>query len=208
MAAETLTVEQAVATIEAARQYEEPLRRRTEGVTWMLWGLVTAGLFASGTALGLVVGFSHPAIALYPFVWLAAGIAGTKAVWSIAGVSLPPTREGQRRSLLSILAAAAVVAVAWGVPSALLPEAALPPFALLGNAAPWVVLGLLNPHRATGVGRRAMVAAGAGIALVALVTSPLVANAGHAAWDIVTLLGIVAGGGGPFLAGLWQALRG
>ncbi|MCA1814791.1 MAG: hypothetical protein LC624_12755, partial [Halobacteriales archaeon] len=108
MATESLTVEQAVRAIDAARRYEEPLRRRTEGVTWMVWGFVTFAMMSFGSALELLgLPFSSQVYYLYPFALLAIGIAGTKAVWSIAGVSLPATREGTLRSAAGIALAIA-----------------------------------------------------------------------------------------------------
>lgn len=41
------SLQSALQALEQATRYEEPLRHRTEGVTWMLWGVVAVGIFLS-----------------------------------------------------------------------------------------------------------------------------------------------------------------
>jgi len=208
MSPQELSLQEAAATIAEARAYEEPLRRRTEGVTWMLWGLITAGVIASGSALELLLPLSHPVYAIYPFLWLGAGVLGTKAVWSIAGVSLPPTREGMRRSAVAIILAAATVAVVWLGAIVLVPVSALPAFILLGLGAPWVALGMFNPHRVSRSGRTAMVASGAAMFLAALLMIPSLGPNHDASFHLMAVVGTFVGCGAPFIAGAVQALRG
>jgi hypothetical protein len=209
MAEAKLSVEQAVQTIARVSAYEAPLRRRTEGVTWMVWGLVTAGLVASGSALERYgVPFSNPVYELYPFLWLAAGIVATKAVWSIAGVSLPPTKEGARRTALAIALAIVVTVAVWTVALVAVPISAAPAFILIGLATPWVVLGTINPHRATRAGRLAMIASGAALFATAFAMLPYLPSDHDAGFRLMEVLGTFVGCGAPFVAGAVQALRG
>jgi len=136
-------------------------------------------------------------------------VVGTKAVWSIAGVSLPPTKEGTRRSAIAIVLAAATVAVVWTLGIVLVPVAALPVFILLGLGAPWAALGTFNPHRGTRAGRVAMVASGAAMFLGAFAMVPFLSPTDHDYnFHLMAVVGTFLGCAAPFLAGAVQALRG
>jgi hypothetical protein len=209
MAEGALSLEQAVRTIDAARQYEEPLRRRTEGVTWVLWGFVTFALLSFGSALELLrLPFSSPAYYLYPFALLGLGIAGTKAVWSIAGVSLPATRAGTLRSAAGLALAVAVVIVVFTLTFYLVPVRAMPAFILFGLGTPWLVLGTLNPQRASRTGRIVMIASGAAMYAATLALLSALPEDHDVGFHLMAVMGAAVGGGAPILGGVWQALRG
>lgn len=206
-----LTPAEAAQTIERARGYEEPLRRRTEGVTWMIWGLVAAGIQLSFNAVHDYVshgwpGWVDPIILLG---WPLVGLLMTFGVWRIAVLDRPGLRQHRWRSLLGaalwlplaylgIGLTFLITGIGW--------EGAFLP--LVGIGVTWLVLGAANVFKATPTGRRNLVAIGAiilattiGIALAVDVTSDLGS-------DITQLAAIFVAGGVPFLAGLLQSVRG
>lgn len=221
---ESLSVEDAVATIEQATGYEEALRRRTEGVTWMVWGVVTGGIqmsftagrsffrpFRDARAGGPPPGWYEPLVILG---WLAVGVLLTFAVWRIASVSAPKLAPKPRRTALGgilfiALLYAAIAVLSWlagGMPEALFP--------LLAIGAAWLGAGALDVFETTSTGRRTLLVIGAvilaagAIAVLALPWSGFLPYREELTYDAVSPLVILAGGGVPFLAGLWQTLRG
>lgn len=208
-----LTPEQAASTIEQARSYEEPLRRRTEGVTWMIWGLVPAGLqlsFDATDAYGATLpGWMDPVLSLG---WMAMGLLFTFAVWRIAVLDAPGLRESRWRSLLGVAAIVPGVWLVIGGVSALAASAGLDVdhtyLALVGLASAWTLLGATNPFQATPRGRRTLLAIGATMILVATLIPFSGGFAGLPLWKVQRLSLIVVAGGIPIVAGLWQNLAG
>ncbi len=67
--AERFDVRGAIETIDRATSYDIPLRRRTEGVTWMVWGLATAVAFLAFSTLDPTRYVSWlPMIVLWPLL--------------------------------------------------------------------------------------------------------------------------------------------
>lgn len=204
-----LSYTQAAEVIRDAAAYEEPLRRRTEGVTWMLWGLVTAGMVASGSALAWTFPYPHPVLDWYWPLWVLAGIVGTKAVWGIAGVALPARHESPRRSLVAFLAGFVLLVAGFWFLAVSVPEPQLPPLGLAMFAMPWLLLGISNLARTTPVGRRVLAAVGGLMLLAALATVPLYPPGPvDPNFYLMSNIIVAAGGGIPFVLGAWQALRG
>lgn len=218
--ANRLTLQRAVETIDRANRFEEPLRRRTEGVTWMVWGLVTMGLALGANHFnlwtyesGLQHRFSQVALlALWGLAWLGLGLALSAAVWRIAGIAAPGIGPTARRSALASAGALAVgigvlagLAVLAGLGQRPLPWSAQ----MLPIGAAWWVAGVANLRRMTPLGRRVTMAIGVTIALLAVASALLVGpgygrGTGSEAWMAIAAVT----GGVPFLGGLWQTLRG
>lgn len=208
--AEPLTLEEAARTIEAARGYEGPLRRRTEGVTWMIWGLVAAGIQLSFEAAGDLLQGDWP-IWLDPVIligWPVLGVLMTYAVWRIAVLDRPGLRGYRWRSILGSLLWLPVVYVAMaavyllGVPwsGALIP--------LIGIGLTWLTLGLADAFKSTRWGRGTLVVVGGIILVTGLLVGISVDLTTSAGRDLSALLVILVAGGVPLLAGLLQTLRG
>ncbi|HEV8360987.1 MAG TPA: hypothetical protein VGR28_11085 [Candidatus Thermoplasmatota archaeon] len=211
-AATALTTNEALATIARTAAFEQPLRRRVEGVTWMVWGFATAGVLLTGNALELVYGFPGPEWTRYmEWLWLLAGIAATTAVWRIAALARPEVHPGRRAALGAIALVVGLIALIW-IPASgfgLLSgqaQAALVP-ATLG--VPWVALAIANPHRGTSVGRRVMVVIGVLMGLASVAWAPVAIALPHeTGFSLTVLYAALTGGAIPFLAGFWQVLRG
>jgi len=206
-----LSAQDAVASIARATAFDEPLRRRAEGVTWMVWGFVTAGIFLSGNALELVFGFPGPAwTEAVPWLWLAAGIAATTAIWRIAALARPEVHPGRRAALVAVGLVVGLIALIW-VPASgfgLVPPQAQAALVLATLGVPWIAIALANPHRGTSVGRRVMVLNGALLALASLLWAPMLGTLPHHGFPETMLLGALLGGGIPLVTGFWQVLRG
>ncbi|HVM46000.1 MAG TPA: hypothetical protein VM582_08710 [Candidatus Thermoplasmatota archaeon] len=197
-------VRDAIATIERATAYDAPLRRRTEGVTWIVWGLASAVVLLTISALMDLPGWQPPyaALAMWPLI----GLAGISAVWRIAALSAPALGSDPRRvvraALLAGAAAVALGTLAWyayvwtgtyAVSSGI--------FAFL----PWALANGAQWRRMTDAGRRIAIVAG----IVMAIGGPLIASAWPmvpSALDILVLAGLL--GGVPFAIGLYRALTG
>lgn len=204
---EDLSVEEAVSTIKEAQGYELPLRRRTEGVTWMIWGLVTAGIQLSFDALG------EGARAAWPYwsiliIWPLVGAITTTAVWNIARVHAPELQTSRIRSVLVGLAWLPVVYGVWGLLALLGPGLQEAAFPLLAVGGAWLVLGATDLFGTTVLGRRVLLVTSGAILLAGLVVAYLAQGAAHEGWPLAGAAMLLVGGGAPFLGGTWQALRG
>lgn len=208
---EHFTPQEAAETIERASRFDAPLRRRTEGVTWMIWGLVPAGIQLSYDAVSSYVehgwpGWVDPVILLG---WPLLGLLLTYAVWKIAVLDRPSLHRYRWRSLVGALLWLPVVYAAMGATFFLTGigwhGAFLP---LVGIGATWLVLGATNAFKATETGQRALIVSGAVILVAAVAIYGLVDITSDRGEDITQLAAILIGGGVPFVAGLWQSLTG
>lgn len=218
------TPEAAAETIEKARSYEEPLRRRTEGITWMIWGLVGAGIqltFSAGHSLfrpyrpetvhtGTAPWFEPVVIG----GWLLVGMTLTLAAWRVASLNTPRLSPKPKRAVLGGALFVALLYGSWGLMQWLaggMPQALFPTLAI---GAAWLGVGALDLFETTPTGRRTLLAIG-GIVLAAGVLAALVLpwsglgpDAGRLSFDVTAPITILVGGGVPFLAGLWQSWTG
>lgn len=208
---------EAASVIQQMEGYEEGLRRRTEGITWMIWALVFAGISMSYWVMGLLsppgtVGAADvlPDRGLVtPWIgWVVAGGLAIGAVWRGAAL-----REGSARRHVAALGAIMVTMwllfiASWLVPSAITQYLyAAGPLALFGIATFIVVSTKLVPWSARGrrIARAAAlvqvaVSAAYGILqAMGLFASPIVA---------VELLGTVMVGATWLGAGLWHTSQG
>ncbi len=199
-----LTAEEAASTIAQARSYEEPLRRRTEGVTWMIWGLVPAGAQLTIDALPRYTGTYQGWMDTIPILaWVAVAVLLTYAVWRIAAfqrsVLDPRVRRTVAAALFWLPLVAAVVGASWWIAGTL---AVGHDPVLFGVGVAWLVLGATDAFGTTGTGRRVLLAMGA---LVLLLTGVFLLAGGPGPSSLRLIL---VGGSVPFLAGLYQTLRG
>ncbi len=216
-----LSTREALTTIERARAYEEPLRRRAEGVTWMIWGVVIAGIQLSFSARRDLVwppgstteplatpGWYDPMAVVG---WLAVGMLLTFATWRIASLRAPEMAPKPRRTAIGGLifavflfgSMAVLYAIAGSMPEALFP--------VLSIGAAWLGVGVLDLFETTDTGRRTLIATGASILLVGTIAAFLLPwggflqHSGQLTYEATAPVTILAGGGIPFLAGLWQS---
>lgn len=196
----------ALTTIERALAYDAPLRRRTEGLTWILFGLASALVATSYVSL-TAAGVSWSAfyalwLGVYPLIVL----GGALLAWRIPGVLHGGVALEARRIVTGALVLAAVLFVQtevawWRGPSA------------LGSAfgtmsavvVPWAFLGLVQWSRLSGLGRRLTWAVGGVMAVTAAAALLWVEGPAGEADDAFVFA--LAAGGIPFLAGVWHSLR-
>lgn len=207
---EALSLSSALETIDRAQAFDAPLRRRTEGLTWMVWGLVVAVIQISFAAadnwFGTEAQWPLWAYPLFLFGWPSIGIVTTYALWRTVGLASAAAAERSRWSILAGALWLPLVYLGWAIVLFLgrgVPSSAMP---LLGMGFAWTLLGAFNVFRATSTGRRVLLAVGAAVFLAGVVTSMVPAQQGG--WHLAEVLIIAVGGGAPFTAGLWQTLRG
>lgn len=203
--------EEAIETIERAQSFDRPIRQRTEGVTWMIWGLVTAGLTLSFRVLGDYFQAASPPGWAYVAMlagWGLVGVSMTFATWEIAAVSLPPSSDRSWRSALGGALWLPLVYLGIGVAflagDLITISAAIP----IGIGISWLTLGAINPFRATSTGRGVLLAIGAVILLGSLIFALAAGDLPHDGWPAMRALAVLLGGGAPFLGGFWQTMRG
>ena len=197
---ETLSPTDAARILAETARYEDGLVQRTEGLTAILWGFVSAGIFLT-YGLGAVTDGLTPLVASLLWVpWTAAGFVATAALWRSAALSQPTLArgDGMVRATLRWLAGVVGVSIVFAI---LQPHSAATPLVVIG--AFWMLLALANVFRSSPRGRlvwgvSGAVLAAAGAALLLL----------HAADDVAGLASVALAGGVPFLLGTWQTLRG
>lgn len=87
----------AVAVLESVEGYEEALRRRTEGLTYVLWGIVSPAISVT-YALGetTVPAGDEWLFSLFWMPWVLAGCVGTYALWRTAAIPMGLARQQVR----------------------------------------------------------------------------------------------------------------
>lgn len=196
---DTLTPHEAARVVASASRYEDSLVQRTEGLTQMVWGLVTPAIFVTYAFAGLVHAPGW-VFALLWAPWVAAGAAATMALWRSAALSRPGGMafERPRGFLLRFLA---VSAVFMGAFSLLQPDGTTVPLAVVG--AVWTLMALLNVICASPLGRGLWAFCGTAL----LGTAALLAATG-APIEVSGTLSILVPGAVPLATGLYQTLRG
>ena len=213
MPPDTLTPQDALASISRATSFTEPVRRRSEGVTIALWGFVTAAILLTSGVLNDLHGFMHAGgwrqwVALFSWVpWAGLGVLGTLAIWRIAEAPVRDPDPGLRRSRkLLLLWAALLLAIALLMGFAVPVAQAGTAIAIMGVL--WVTIGALGPYRLTRAGRRSVIIIAVVVILAGLIHGLLTAGDEEAGWRAYTAVGTLAGGLVPIVVGLVQALRG
>lgn len=207
MSASTFNVHEAVETIGRATAYDMPLRRRTEGVTWMIWGLATAVVFLAFSTLDPTRFVSWiPIIVLWPLL----GIVGTSAAWRIAALSratLAPQASRMSTSAIVIMVGLAIaLVVSLAVTGGNGPSPPL--LASVLTVLPWAAFAALQWRRMTPGGQRTMVWTGVSmfLAMLAILQFVMVPDAEHAPANLLIAVALL--GGPPFALGLWRTFRG
>lgn len=197
---ETLTPHEAATLLRDASRYEESLRQRTEGLTWMVWGLATPAIFMT-YGFAAVIGGSGWWMGLLWIPWVAAAGLTVHALWRSAALSSVHVerRSKSMRKYWTIFAVYVVLftGLFWLVP----PTG--PEFPLTVVGAIWVAMGLLNVWRSSETGRMVAVAAGTPLALAGGLLWAF-----HAPMELSSMVSFVLSGVAPMGAGLWQTRRG
>lgn len=219
-----LTPGQAFEEVGRALRFEASLRSRTEGLTWIVWGLVSAATFLTFEAVTSLyygdtpftqgAGFEEQRAPWWTgglwVPWLIVGILATYALWRSAALSSREVASHRPRHLLVLVGWIAAVSVGWLFAALVLPDANVAAFPVVGIGTAWILLGVSNVYRGTRRGRVTATVIGtcifaAGLAMAATM-SP------HASVDrsgaVVGHVAAVVTGLVPFLGGLWQTLRG
>lgn len=208
----------AVSVIQDMEGYEEGLRRRTEGITWMVWALVFAGIATSYWVMGILAppGSHDAAWRLLPdgglvtpwIGWAIAGGLATSAIWRGAALH---GASGLRHvgALGAIMVGKWVLFVAsWFLVPAAIGQYlyAGGPLVFFGLATLIVVSTKLVPLTRQGRSVARVVALGQ-IGL-ALVVGGLVGSGVVDAAIPIELVGAVAIGGMWLAGGMWQTAQG
>lgn len=195
---ETMTPQEAAATIASTTRWEGSLARRVEGLTWMVWGIAMPGMFVSyGFADAL--GASDLVMALLWIPWVALANVVTIALWRTAALTARaeiPTRRSKRWLLLGAVYLVVFALMNWLSTD----DTWVTPMVLIGVV--WSLLGLLIP-RMSAQGRVVSAVVGVSVALAAVGVAALPLGehaAGAAATAAIALI--------PLGGGLWQVLRG
>lgn len=205
---------EALPLLSRALTYEDSLRRRTEGITWAIWGIVLALVFFMYAGAGALGEDGGPLwLTLLWVPWVLAGSVLTWALWRTAALSFGAS-ERRPVGLVVTLAWTGAIVVGLGA-MALGPQLPNPEnSALLSVGIAWLLMGGTNMFRATPVGRRATLFIGAATLVFGLGFSFLLPPPawGSASEDMMRfahdLLRGAAAALAPMTLGLWQALRG
>lgn len=195
---ETLTPQEAAQAIARANAWEDRIVHRTEGMTWMVWGLVTAGIWVTLTAM------SRGPQAIVPMtlswsVWVIAGFALTYSLWRSAAL----TRPDVVRTPAWWTYPAKVAGIALAIVSlhfVIQPTTPAYPLALMGFL--WSALALLS-RRWSRLGKMTTLAIGGLVILGGLALPYLVGG-----MENMMLTAALIGGTIPVLGGFYQTLRG
>ena len=216
MASGELTARGAVEAMRSLEGVTEALRRRTAGMTWMIWGFVVPAIFLSYNALGATGALDDPGpwlVALLNVLWapwVAIGVLATRALWRSA--ALPMAQDVRKARRDGVLQGALFVGAIFGlmaVVRALDLGLVEPGSALLGVALASLASGALNLNCDDRTDRLAWTYAGLFLLAVVLVT--WLATPSEPEWLPFAVFGTVA----PLAtaiayvgAGIWLSLRG
>lgn len=196
---ETLTPTDAARILAETSHYEHNLVQRTEGLTAIIWGLVTPAIWMTygfADSMGVLV---MPWDSLLWLPWVAAGALTTTVLWRSAALSHPgiADRGGLQRWLR------------WGGMVLLLslgfylvrPMDPASPLIIVGLS--WFAMGAFNVWGMSTRGRRLWAGCGA-----LLVVTGLALMLAHVPMNVAGVTAVFVTGVVPFSAGLWQTLQG
>lgn len=214
-AVDDLAPDEALAEIDETLDRQAALRSRTEGLTWMIWGLVTAGWTLSYDAIAWIGRPDAPAWAfdLAWLPWILAGGLVTTALWRTAALTDPRLEDERPAGPLVVAGWTAFVIATWtllyfGVVGGLGFPGTADTMGLIVLGIAWASFGWLRPVRLTDRGSRVSVIVGLVLLAAGLLTAFALGNGHPSANAIATPIATVVGGGAPLAGGLWQALRG
>lgn len=212
---EPLTVPGALKTLQNLEGLEIGVYQRTEGTTWIVWGLVTAGIFFtySTFAQGLDGEFAWYLAFLW-VPWIAAGLVASAFMWNAAHVKAPPPEvraKGIREMVTVTLFFLAMFFLGFTIYQGLVEDRS-------GLREPGMAHGILGlasigfgflPRPRCSPGARRMVTVVGVLNIVAVLVLAFVpyASVGQS-YLVQTLLGALLGGGGWFLGGIYLLGKG
>lgn len=213
--AEELDAEEALSAIGDAISHEEALRSRTEGLTWMIWGIVTAGWKLTYDAVAWAFRPAPPEL-MVDLIWLPWVVMGgltTTVLWETAALAEPSLDEERPAGLHVTAGWSAFVILLWtamffGLAVALDFPGNADTMSLMVLGITWATFGGVEPVRLTRRGRRVTVVVGVVLLVAGLVSAFTVPPAEPAQNRVSTVVATAFGGVVPLLGGLWQALRG
>ncbi len=209
---ETLTPRQAVDEISRLQGFDAALRRRTAGLTWMIWGFAVPGIFLSYVLAGNRLGDDFPLWAY--FLWVPWGLLGGVAsatAWRSAALAIRiDERHLRRRIALTGLVILATLYAVFGLAHLLHQvgiHAGAAPLAGLGLAC--LIVGATGLRSSDRLGRDAWMLAGA-ILLLAGVAFTLAAVPldDAQAEDLYAILTPVSAAAAFFASGFYLSTRG
>lgn len=201
----------AAEAISRASAFTVPAQRRAEGVTILVWGLISTIILLLNVMFSDLYGFMHrggwrEAVAGWYWAPLALlGVMATIAVWRIAEVSAH-VPAGRRRSWKFLVSAAVAMA---GLTVLLLigTPVAQAGFAVASVGLIWLVIGIFDLTHATPTGRRSILLVGTAIVLAGVIYGLMIGGNNDLGWRYFSRVATPVAGGVPTLVGLWQALR-
>ena len=195
---ETMTAPEAARALVEASRYEDALAERTAGITWMVWGIATPAIFLT-YAFASVLGGRGWWMSLLWIPWVVMAVATTVSLWRSAALAAPALASGSSSWFWVRLFA--FTGAIWLLFVALAPEGPEAPLIIVG--AMWAGMGVVNLWQGSTMSRIVSVAAGAPLvlagALLAFADAPI---------EVSGITGFVVSAAAPFLAGLYQTLRG
>lgn len=195
---DTLTPQEAARALAKAASWETALRSRTEGITWMVWALVTPAIFLTYSFVSVVAGNGWWMAFLWA-PWVFVGALTTAILWRTAALAHPPLdpHRGRRTAMAWGMGSGALLFVAFLV---IRPDSSLYPLAGIGLM--WAAMGLFNPYGATGEGRIVSGLTGGSLVLLAIALGLM-----RLPEDVSGTISILASGAVPLAAGVWHATR-
>lgn len=180
-ATDEMRPDEALATVRELGEMDEALERSTFGITWVLWGLVLAGMLLSYSlweAAPQDLSSGVRTLLVFLFVpWVLLGVAATRVLWRSAGLGVPSLDERIGRSVGWALAAGVLVGVALALTTSDLRQAGIMVVEmaglLLAIGAATIVLGLQGSGTRGRRQRRALWVGGLAVVLLTLATTVL-----------------------------------
>lgn len=179
----SFSVEEAVQEIGRVEALSDALEARTSALTWMVWGLTMAGIFVSYSYVGVVLdAYSSDVDVLFPVLWIpwvAMAAVITRVLWSSAGLVMPADRQaGDREGIISGVVFLGLIFGGLYLASRMDVAILEPAVVMLAVGVATGALAILGVNASGRIERRAGVVAGAGIAGVALIATPIVGTGG------------------------------
>ncbi len=195
----------AARALDGIRGLDQGLRHRVEGMTWAIWGLVSAGIFLSYGFAESAMALPMPAWAQQLWLpWVAAGFLVTAALWYTASLASPHVGEGTAGGWIHLVAWVSFILGSLflfqfildvALNTALLMMFILATAAILFGASPFLGYSRLGKKAAVITGAALLVAAMAGAWLG-------ISGAG------ASVYGAIMSGSAWIIAGIYQIIRG
>lgn len=195
---DTLTPQEAALVLTRASSWDDRIVHRTEGMTWMIWGLVTAAIWVTlSVASRLPMNLVTMTLAWAP--WVLAGFSMTYALWRSAALSRPDVV----RPAAWWTYPAKVVGILAGLfllHYVVQPTTPAYPLALMGGL--WIALAVLS-RRWSRLGKATSLAIGLLVVIGGVLMPLLLRGMESMMLGAAAIAGVV-----PLLGGFWQTLRG